>query len=95
MSLSRLNYLLMRDVLPFNFGMTYKDWERFWDEHPDMRGRLCPEEDPRTWPEDRKALVDRTGREEKELADRLMKLSDDEFYAEVDRLVPDCPNEPE
>lgn len=85
MSLMRLNYLLMSDVLPFNFGMDYQSWLRLWNEHPDMRGSLVPT-DPATWTPETIEAVNKNAKEETELCDRLMALDKDAFYAEVERL---------
>ncbi len=83
MSLHRLNYLLMAEILPFNFGMDYQAWLEFYDKTT-LR-ELCPT-DPRSWSQETIDKVNRTAKDEKELADRLMALSDEEFYAEVERL---------
>ena len=85
MSLRRLNYLLMREIIPFNFGMDYDSWVEFYNGNPTMR-ELCPT-DPATWSEETRQNLNNTAKEERELVDRLMKLSDDEFYSEADRLV--------
>ena len=87
MSLNRLNSLLMSNILPFNFGMDYEAWVRFYDNAKGMP-QLCPT-DPRTWDEAKIARVNATAQEQKELHARLMALSNDEFYAEVERLRED------
>jgi hypothetical protein len=86
MSLSRLNTLLMSNILPFNFGMDYQGWVRLWDEHPDTRGTLCPT-DPHTWNAATRAEVDERAAAEVALHNRLMALPDGEFRDEVARLT--------
>lgn len=86
MSLGRLNTLLMRGVVPFNFGMTYEGWVKLYADHPQWREHLCPT-DPATWREEKRERINRKAREETELVSRLMKLPDAEFDAELDRLV--------
>jgi hypothetical protein len=84
MSINRLNYLVM-SILPFNFGMNYDDCLKFYDRFKDKFTDLCPT-DPRTWTQERIDSVNKEAKEQNELADRLMALPNDEFYAEVDRL---------
>ena len=83
MSLARLNNLVMSDIVPFNFGMDYQEWLNFYDNYkmPD----LCPT-DPRTWSQEVIDKVNQSAKEENELVDRLMALSNDEFYIEIERL---------
>ena len=86
MSLRKLNYIVMSGVLPFNFGMDYDDWVNFYS-YPEYRDAVANFTDPATWTPETINEVNRQAKEEKELADRLMALPDDEFHAEVDRLA--------
>ncbi len=83
MSLRRLNYIVMSNVLPFNFGMDYDAWVRLY-ANESLRGLVGS--DPATWSAETIAEVNKRAKEETELCDRLMALPDDEFYAEVHRL---------
>ena len=82
MSLSRLNYITMSGVLPFNFGMDYEDWKRL--SEGSMRS-LVPS-DFATWTPEQIEEINKQAAEEIELCNRLMALPDKEFYAEVKRL---------
>jgi hypothetical protein len=84
MSLRRLNYITMSGVLPFNFGMDYDAWVRLYATES-LRGLVGS--DPATWSPEQIAEVNKRAKEETELADRLMALPDDEFYAECKRLA--------
>ena len=86
MSLQRLNYLLLRNVLPFNFGMTHDHWIKLWDDFPKLRGILVSQEDPRTWSPERIAQVNNHAQEQNQLYEHLMSLSDEEFCKQVDQL---------
>lgn len=90
MSLSRLNSLLMRGILTFNFGTDYEGWRKIYND-PKTR-ELCPS-DPATWTPEQVEAVNKAAREEVELADRLMALSKEEFSAEVDRLAKELSKE--
>lgn len=81
MSLSRLNYMVMSNVLPFNFGMDYDAWVKLYETCPELVGS-----DPATWTEEERNIINQRAKEENELCDRLMKLPKEEFYAEVKRL---------
>jgi len=88
MSLRRLNTIVMSNIVPFNFGMDYDDCLAFYDKHHDGDLKaLCPS-DPRTWEQEVKDQVNQRAKEQTELVNRLMKMPDDEFYAEVERLRP-------
>jgi hypothetical protein len=87
MSLSRLNYLLMTDILPFNFGMTHQDWIYFYDNHTTTLPGLCPKEDPRTWPQEKIDLVNTIAQQELLLYARLMALPKEEFREEVGKII--------
>jgi len=84
MSLRRLNYLSMSGVLPFNFGMDYDAWVRLWEQ---TSLRELVGSDPATWTPEQIAEVNKRAKEENELADRLLSLPDDQFYAECKRLA--------
>lgn len=92
MSLRRVNHLMLTGVLPFNFGMTYEDWVRLY-KNPSLQSLVGS--DPATWTPERIERVNAQAKEEKELYERLMALSDEEFYNEVDRLsqADDSPSE--
>lgn len=87
MSRNRLNTMVMSGVLPFNFGMTYEDCLKFYDENKERFPELCPT-DPRTWDEATVAATNQTAQEQIELYQRLQALPDAEFNAEIDRLEP-------
>lgn len=86
MSLMRLNYLLMRNILPFNFGMDYNAWVNLWNQN-DLRELIGS--DPTTWSPELIERVNKRAKEETELYNRLTALPNEEFYAECDRLAKD------
>ena len=85
MSLMRLNALVMSKIVPFNFGMDYDSWLKFYDANHEKMPGLCPD-DPRTWTQEEINEVNQRAKEENELVDRMMALPKEEFYAELERL---------
>lgn len=84
MSIRRLNYLIQNDILPFNYGMNYDDWVQLYST-PNHRYLVVS--NPTTWTPEEITEINKKAQEENELCERLMKLSDEEFYAEVKRLT--------
>lgn len=86
MSIMRLNYLLMRNILPFNFGMDYDAWVNLWNQN-NLRELIGS--DPHCWTDELKEQVNQRAKDELALYNRLTALPNEEFYAECDRLAED------
>ena len=83
MSIRRMNHIVMSKVLPFNFGTNYDSWVRLY-ANASMRALVGS--DPATWTPEVIAEVNKRAKEETELCDRLMALSEEDFYAQVKLL---------
>ena len=91
MSYRRMQLMLIAQVLPFNFGMTYEDWLKQWNEVPDMRKLIGS--DPATWPQEQIDAVNEQAAKEQDLYDRMCSLSDEDFQSELKRLQEEQDNE--
>ncbi len=80
---SRLNILGMFGVLPFNYGLDYEGWKNLYAV---FGSGLC-DSDPNTWSASQIEEVNRIAREETEVADRLLALSDEEFDREIKKFI--------
>lgn len=82
----RVNAIVMSGILPFNFGMDYNAWLAMWRGVDERMRETLIGSNPEDWPQERIAAVNKNAREESELYNRLMALSDDEFQVEMARL---------